>query len=200
MIAHLRGKIIHKSPSLSIIDCNGVGYEVLHTPFTSEKLRAEVVSLHIHTHIREDALQLFGFADVEEKRMFRDLLRVSSVGPKLALTVLSGLPYGELIEALRSRDLTRLQKIPGIGKKTAERLSLELGDKQLADYPVEAIGPMGAVSRDGELESVLLNLGYQKSEIQKVLSKVRSESIVGLEEKVKLALRELTNPGSARMN
>jgi len=200
MIAHLRGKIIHKSPGLSIIDCNGVGYEVLHTPFTSEKLRAEVVSLHIHTHIREDALQLFGFADIEEKRIFRDLLKVSSVGPKLALTILSGLPYRELIEALRFRDLTKLQKIPGIGKKTAERLSLELGDKQLADYPVEALGQWGAMSGDAELESVLLNLGYQKSEIQKVLQKIRSGSAAGLEEKVKLALRELTSHSSARVN
>jgi Holliday junction DNA helicase RuvA len=195
MIAQLTGKLLSKSPTASVIDCHGVGYEVFHTPFTAEKITSEV-SLFIHSHIREDAFQLFGFISTEERSLFRELLRVSGIGPKMALAILSGLPYEELLQALSSKDKTRLQKIPGIGKKTADRLMVELSDR-LKDFSITS-HPLttAAQSRDGELESVLLHLGYQKNEIQRAVRNLRTKlegfESLPLESLVKTTLKELT--------
>lgn len=198
MIAYITGKILQKTPTQSIIDCQGVGYEVFHTPYTAEKMQSASVSLHIHNHIREDAFQLFGFFSVDEKNLFKDLLKVSSVGPKLALSILSGIQYQELITALHNKDIQRLQKIPGIGKKTAERLSIELADKVMASLGSKLSPATQELQKETELESVLLNLGYQKSDITKVIPKVREFiEVEALEVVVKKALGELTK---ARMN
>lgn len=174
MIAQLRGQLAHKSPTLSVIDCHGVGYEVFHTPFTAEHLKNGEVKLFIHTHVREDSFQLFGFSTTEERQLFRELLKVSNVGPKLALSILSGIPYQDLLQALQNKDIPKLQKIPGVGKKTAERLSLELGDR-LAKTSIWT----ESSSVEAELESVLQNLGYQRNEIQRALQnlKHRKENI-----------------------
>ena len=200
MIAHLSGKLLFKTPTQSVIDCQGVGYEVFHTPFTAEKMNGETVSLFIHTNIREDAFQLFGFYSADERSLFRELLRVSGVGPKLAISILSGISYDELMHALYSKDTTRLQKIPGIGKKTAERLSVELSDRlpqmQAAFTAPELSGKAFNKSKESELESVLLNLGYQRPEIQRAVKSLRSKENdfedLSLEHLVKSTLRELT--------
>lgn len=197
MIAQLRGKLLLKTPTQSVIDCSGVGYEVNHTPFTAEKMPQGEVSLYIYTYVKEDILQLYGFYDPAEKESFKQLIRVSSVGPKLALSILSSLAYQELWSAVQARDFSRLQGIPGIGKKTAERLSLELKDRipNISFQP----GPAGATSGSQELESILLNLGYQRNEVQRSLKKI-SDSDENfyqepLETAVRRALSELT--GSA---
>lgn len=197
MIAQLRGQLIHKTPTQSVIECAGVGYEIFHTPFTAENLQGKEVKVFVHTHLREDALQLFGFSSFEERQLFRELLKVSSIGPKLALSILSGISHSDLLMALQLKDVQRLQKIPGIGKKTAERLSLELGDR----IAKANILPMGT-SVELELESVLQNLGYQRSEIQKALQNLKSQKqdyqSLALETLVKDTLGILNQ--SARVN
>lgn len=196
MIAHLSGKLLSKTPTHSVIDCQGVGYEVLHTPFCAETLKGDQVSLFIHTNVREDALQLFGFSSNEERALFRELLKVNGIGPKMALSIMSGIGYSDLLQAISSKDLGRLQKIPGIGKKTAERLSIELADRigKMAEGPVGA--SLASPNRETELESVLINLGYQRVEISKALKTLRGREKdfdqSPLETMVKSTLRELT--------
>src|SRR5215467_14638492 len=131
MIAHLRGKLISRRPNQVIVETSGVGYDVnVSVPAFSElpPLGAEV-GLHIHTHVREDQIALYGFLRPEEKQLFEKLITVSGIGPKLAITILSGMPADDMTAAIRGNDLARLTKIPGIGRKTAERLVLELRDK-----------------------------------------------------------------------
>lgn len=198
MIAILAGKIAARTPTASVIDCGGVGYEVFHTPFTAEKLSSlETCKLLIQTIVREDSFSLFGFLDEEERSLFRELLKVSGIGPKLALGILSGIPAHELARALGAKDATRLQKIPGVGKKTAERLVVELGDK-LKDLALSSTGPtLPAHSRLSELESVLLNLGYQRAEIQRAMRKASERpdwEELSLEVLVKSTLTVLTGP------
>lgn len=196
MIALLAGKLISKSPTLSVIDCGGVGYEISHTPHCAESLQGDSVRVFVHTHVREDVLQLFGFASLEERSLFRELLRVSGIGPKMALSILSGLSSQELIGAISTKDLGRIQKIPGVGKKTAERLVLELADKlkNLASAH-ESVLAM-SLPKESELESVLLNLGYQRNEVLRAIKAVRSREeefeTLALETLVKTSLRELT--------
>src|SRR5690242_16724436 len=131
MIAHLRGTILEKHPNQVIVETTGVGYDIQIPVSTYTTLgdAGSSVTLRIHTHVREDALQLFGFATAEEKLVFKRLISVSGIGPKLAVTVLSGLPTSDLINAIRSGDVQKLVRIPGVGKKTAERMVLELKDK-----------------------------------------------------------------------
>lgn len=199
MIAQLSGKLISKTPTASVVDCMGVGYEVFHTPFTAEKLTGEAVVFLIQTIVREDAFQLFGFINAEERGLFRELLKVSGVGPKMAMGILSGIPYQELIAAISQKDLSRLQKIPGIGKKTAERLTVELSDR-LSKLPVEIelLNRGGSLGRESELESVLTNLGYQRPEVQRAMKNVKTREKefegLSLEAMVKATLRELTQP------
>jgi holliday junction DNA helicase RuvA len=171
MIAHLRGRVLTKRPSHAVVDVNGVGYEVaISVPTFSELPNAggEVV-LHIHTHVREDALLLYGFLRPQEKELFERLISVSGIGPKLAITVLSGMQAEKMVAAIRGNDVATLTKIPGIGKKTAERMVLELRDK-LASFGVAA----AVVSRHSPMEedvlSALTNLGYQRAAAERALA------------------------------
>ncbi|HJT71091.1 MAG TPA: Holliday junction branch migration protein RuvA [Terriglobales bacterium] len=174
MIAHLRGKLIARSPNQVIVDTGGVGYDVtISVPTFSElpPLGSEV-ALHIHTHVREDQLALYGFLRPEEKQLFEKLLTVSGIGPKLAVTILSGMPAEEMTGAIRGNDVARLTKIPGIGRKTAERMVLELRDKlpPVGSDQVKVIPVLSAVQED--VLSALVNLGYQRPVAEKVLGSV----------------------------
>ncbi len=192
MIGHLAGKLLHKTPYLSVIDCQGVGYEVSHTPQTAEKLEAHA-SLFIHSHIREDQFHLFGFLTSDERSLFRELIRVSGIGPKLALSILSGISFSDLQKTVVAKDIKRLQLIPGIGKKTAERICIELADR-LKELTFEQ--PQGQTltppDRSRELESVLTNLGYQRTEVQWALKNLPdADPQTPLEVLVKQSLKEL---------
>ena len=168
MIAHIRGHIFSKTPNAVIVECGGVGYELAISVTTYTELGdpGATAALHVYTHVREDALQLFGFAELAEKRLFEKLLTISGIGPKLAITVLSGIAAERLVTAIRSGDHGTLTRIPGIGKKTAERVVLELKDKLddmvgLAHTPAEAAKPsLGATAED--VLSALVNLGYPR--------------------------------------
>src|SRR6266478_2432680 len=131
MFAHLRGRLLSKHPNQAVVEAGGVGYDVtISIPTFSDLPKAGAdVALHIHTHVREDALSLFGFMRVEEKKLFEKLIGVSGIGPKLAITILSGMSTEFMVAAIRGNDVATLTKIPGIGKKTAERMILELRDK-----------------------------------------------------------------------
>jgi holliday junction DNA helicase RuvA len=173
MIAHLRGRLLSKTPNQAIVECNGVGYDVVISVATFSELPAEgaEAALFIHTHVREDQIALFGFADTQEKRLFERLLTISGIGPKLAITVLSGISSDRLVAAIRGGDHATLTKIPGIGKKTAERVVLELKDK-LDDMAVPDLAtPAGAhhgPAADDAL-SALVNLGYPRPVAQKAI-------------------------------
>jgi len=169
MIAHLRGKLVTRHPNQVIIDTGGVGYDVtISVPTFSElpPLGSEI-ALHIHTHVREDQISLYGFLRAAEKHLFEKLLIVSGIGPKLAITLLSGMPAEEMVSAIRGNDLARLTKIPGIGRKTAERMVIELRDKLPAGglEPKPVIPSLSAVGED--VVSALENLGYQRAAAQK---------------------------------
>jgi Holliday junction DNA helicase RuvA len=172
MIAHLRGRLLSKSPNQAIVDCNGVGYDVAISISTFSELPAEgaEAKLFIHTHVREDQIALFGFADTKEKHLFERLLTISGIGPKLAITVLSGISSDRLIGAIRGGDHATLTKIPGIGKKTAERVVLELKDKldDLAVPMTASTGPHHGPAGDDVL-SALVNLGYPRPVAQKAI-------------------------------
>ena len=184
MIARLRGTLVDKSPSRIVVDVGGVGYDVqipLSTFYPLGDAGSDVV-LRVHTHVREDAIALFGFATPLEHDLFERLIAINGVGPKLALAVLSGIEPLELIRAVRDQDVVRLTKIPGVGKKTAERIGLELKDR-LPVVP-EAVGQARTGSavedeRRSDLLSALLNLGYQRVPAEKALDKALSESRQG---------------------
>jgi holliday junction DNA helicase RuvA len=173
MIAHLRGRLISKTPNQAIVECAGVGYDVTISVATFTSLPAEGVesSLHVYTNVREDQIALFGFSDMQEKKLFERLIAVSGIGPKLAITVLSGIASDRLVTAIRGQDHATLTKIPGIGKKTAERVVLELKDKldDLAVAPaVDSTGVHYGPAGDDAL-SALVNLGYPRPAAQKAI-------------------------------
>lgn len=163
MIAHLRGTLLSRHPARVVVEVHGVGYEVQVPVGTYAQLPnpGSEVALHVFTHVREDALNLFGFAAAAEKQLFEKLITVNGVGPKLALAILSGLAPEELARALRAGDYARLTAVPGVGKKTAERLVLELRDK-IAAGPDAEQGPAApaAGSAAEDVVSALVNLGY----------------------------------------
>jgi Holliday junction DNA helicase RuvA len=174
MIAHLRGKLIARHPNQIIVETMGVGYDVtISVPTFSElsPLGSEV-ALHIHTHVREDQIALYGFLRPEEKQLFEKLLTVSGIGPKLAITILSGMATEEMTGAIRGNDVVKLTKIPGIGRKTAERMVLELRDKlpPVGADQVQAIPALSAMQED--VLSALINLGYQRPAAEKALTAV----------------------------
>ena len=180
MIAHLKGKLTHKSPVAIIIDVNGVGYQVfvpLSTFYALPELESEI-SLGIHTHMREEALKLFGFYTIDEKIIFEKLITINKVGPKLALTILSGMPPADILSTINSNDIVKLSTIPGIGRKTAERLILEMRDKldglSLDFVATKNPGPEKGLFDDAL--SALVNLGYKKSQAELALKKVYAES------------------------
>jgi len=181
MIAHLRGLVLEKHPNQVIVESGGVGYDVTIpiSTFTALPGEGKEVRLRIHTHVREDAISLFGFLTSEEKTLFEKLITVSGIGPKLAVTVLSGLSTGELISAIRAGQTATLVRIPGVGKKTAERVVLELRDKLEglagaaiagpAQPPVEALSPV-----DQDVLSALINLGCNRSAAEAAIRKAKT--------------------------
>ena len=172
MIAHLRGKLIAKHPNQAVVEAAGVGYDVTISVPTFSELGGigSEVALHVHTHVREDAIALFGFLHPEEKQLFEKLLSVSGIGPKLAITILSGMAAADMVAAIKGNDIARLTKIPGIGRKTAERMTLELRDK-LKDFGMEAASaPVSPMEED--VLSALTNLGYQRPLAEKAVATV----------------------------
>jgi Holliday junction DNA helicase RuvA len=198
MIGSLRGQLAEKQPNRLVVDVQGVGYE-LQVPLSTFYGLGEVgadVSLRVHTHVREDALALFGFATRLELDLFERLISISGVGPRLALAVLSGIEPPELIRAVRAGDVARLTKIPGVGKKTAERIGLELKDRLPAGLDIatdaEDVDQTNGELRDDVL-SALLNLGYHRPLAERAVgaalkSRAGSE---GFEHALRQALREL---------
>jgi Holliday junction DNA helicase RuvA len=174
MIAHLRGKLISRHPNQAIVETVGVGYDItISVPTFSELPPAGCeVSLHIHTHVREDQIALYGFLRFEEKQLFEKLITVSGIGPKLAITILSGMPAEEMVNAIRGNDIARLTKIPGIGRKTAERMVLELRDKlpPVGTDQVHVVPSLSAVQED--VLSALVNLGYQRVAAERALTSI----------------------------
>jgi len=171
MIAHLRGKLISKHPNQAIVEAAGVGYDVAITVPTFSDLPAigSEVALHIHTHVREDAIALFGFLRADEKQLFEKLITVSGIGPKLAITILSGMPTSDMVGAIRANDHARLTRIPGIGKKTAERMCVELRDKLEGFGAAQVTTPLSAAEED--VISALTNLGYQRALAEKAVER-----------------------------
>jgi Holliday junction DNA helicase RuvA len=173
MIGRLTGRLASKAPDHVLLEVGGVGY-LVHIPlstFYDLPEQESPASLWIHTHVREDALALFGFLTEREKSLFLMLLGVTGIGPRVALTVLSGMPPAELVEALRSKDARKLVAVPGVGKKTADRMVLELADK-VANLAAEApAGEPAAVAAD-DVVSALVNLGYRRSEAERAVDAI----------------------------
>jgi Holliday junction DNA helicase RuvA len=199
MIAHLSGKLLSKQPNQVIIDVSGVGYEV-NIPVSTFYEVGELgtpVQLQIYTHVREDTIALFGFKTSKEKLVFEYLTSISGIGPKLGITILSGMPVDELVSAIRQSSLARLTSIPGVGKKTAERLVVELRDKlsKLQGEAVEASSSIVPVSQQEEdVISALVNLGYGKPAAEKAVQRVISASNgePAFEEILRKALQQLS--------
>ena len=171
MIAHLRGKLLTKRPNQVVVETCGVGYEVNISVPTFSELPASgsEIALHIHTHVREDVIALYGFLRIAEKQLFEKLMTVGGIGAKLAITILSGMAADEMASAIRGNDVARLTRIPGIGKKTAERMVLELRDKlPAAGTSTPTLPAMSATEED--VLSALVNLGYQRGAAEKSLA------------------------------
>jgi holliday junction DNA helicase RuvA len=181
MIAHLRGKVLAKQPNQVIVETGNVGYDVTITVPTFAELPqiGTEIALHIHTYVREDVLALYGFLRPEEKHLFEKLISVSGIGPKLAVTILSGMPADEMVASIRRNDIVRLTKIPGIGKKTAERMVLELRDKlpPLGVDSVTEIPTLTAVEED--VLSALTNLGYERTKAEKATAAAAKNGLAG---------------------
>ena len=176
MIAHLRGKLLAKHPNQAIVETAGVGYDLTISVPTFSDLPAvgAEIALHVHTHVREDLIALYGFLRPAEKQLFEKLITVSGIGPKLAITILSGMAADEMVGAIRGNDVARLTRIPGIGKKTAERMVLELRDKlPTAGTSAASIPVSSAVEED--VLSALVSLGYQRPAAEKALATVAKE-------------------------
>jgi len=193
MIAHLEGTLASKSPEEAVIDVAGVGFQVLVSLHSFYRLPepGQRVRLVIHTHVREDALQLFGFGDDGERRLFLLLLGVAGVGPKLALNILSGMPATELVEALDAGDVARLVSIPGVGKKTAERLVLELREK-MGLHRARTGAPAPAAGIEAEAVSALVNLGYRRPDAERAVKAAAGGAGSDLERVIRDALRRLS--------
>jgi len=174
MIAHLRGRLLAKHPNQAVVETGGVGYDVTISVPTFSDLPGigSEVALHIHTHVREDLIALYGFLRPAEKQLFEKLITVSGIGPKLAITILSGMAADEMVGAIRGNDIARLTRIPGIGKKTAERMVLELRDK----LPPQGVGEASAApvmsAMEEDVLSALVNLGYQRAAAERALASV----------------------------
>lgn len=194
MIALLTGILVQKTPENCVIDVGGVGYSV-HTSLTTFAVLPDIgreVKINIYTHVREDQLVLYGFTSIEEKAIFQRLIAVSGVGPKTALAILSGIPATHLAEAIANEDRARLSTIPGVGKKTAERIIVELKDRLAKDFAIFTGGP---VSERGRLYedtvSALTNLGYLRHTAEGTLKKIKWSGQMPIEEAIKAALKEL---------
>jgi Holliday junction DNA helicase RuvA len=183
MIAHLRGTLLAKQPNLVVVEAGGVGYEVTIpvSAYSSLPERGAEVRLHIYTHVREDALALFGFVSAGDKALFEKLIAVSGIGPKLAVTALGGLPAPDLAAAIRAGSVEALVRIPGVGKKTAERMVVELRDK-LELLPGAQPAPAAAAAKGGfnateaDVISALANFGASRAAAEAAVTKARSVS------------------------
>ena len=191
MIGFIEGEILTKSPGLVLVKVGGLGYQVhisLNT-FYAIPDPPGPVALHIHTRVQDDALQLYGFADQDEKELFLELLSIPRIGARIALNILSGISPEEFRQALAERDVKRLTSIPGLGRKSAERITLELKDR------VAAIAPAGRpVPQERERQdalSALLNLGYSKNLAEKALDKVQAQGAQTLEDLLRMSLKYL---------
>lgn len=198
MIGQLRGRLAEKRPNLVLVDVGGVGY-LVQVPLSTYAALGELhteVTLLIHTHVREDALALFGFVSAREKHFFELLISASGVGPALALKILSGMSVEELVPAIRGGDLVRLTKIPGVGRKTAERIVLELKDK-LEAVAVETEKPTVAspAGAEADVVSALVNLGYDARAAEEAAAEGKREAGTGNFEKLlRAALQSLSAP------
>lgn len=196
MIAFLSGRVLSKQPNRVIVDVGGVGYDV-HVPlstFYEVGDEGAEVSLRVYTHVREDTIQLYGFLTDLERQFFERLIGISGIGPKLAIVVLSGMDSRELIVAIQRADVARLTTIPGIGKKTAERIVLELKDRLTQLAAPAVIGATAASTGDrlrADLLSALQNLGYHRQQVERAINSVTSTSDVTFEQALRDALREL---------
>ncbi len=193
MIAYLRGRILDKHPQRVIVDVGGVGYDVqvpLSTFYNLGDAGADV-TLRVHTHVREDALSLFGFTTALELELFERLIAINGVGPRLALAVLSGIEAAELVRAVRLQDVARLVTIPGVGKKTAERIALELKDRLPKGLQADVTKPrLPEDELKDDVISALLNLGYQRAAADKVVEKAAADG-GSFQDVLKRALRML---------
>ena len=190
MIGRLRGRLVDKKPGQLIVDVNGVGYQTFIATPTYSSLPdagAEVV-LEIHTHVREDAIQLYGFSTARERTIFERLTQISGIGPRLALTILSGSSVDDLIGSIKKGDLARLTSIPGVGKKTGERILLELKDK-LKDFTVDD----EITSSENDVISAMENLGYNRALVEGAIRRVQDgDADHGFDQLFKRALQILT--------
>ncbi len=198
MIGSLRGKLIEKRPNQLLVDVNGVGYQVqipLSTFASLGALHAET-SLLIHTHVREDQLTLYGFVTAREKQCFELLISASGVGPSLALKILSGMSIEELVPAIRKSDFAQLVKIPGVGRKTAERIVVELRDKLVVIDVPEAGKPSTRSQLEDDVASALMNLGFDTKSVERAVEKSRAASGNDFEKLLRSSLQIL---GSSAM-
>ncbi len=198
MIAHLRGSLVHKTPGFAVIEVNGVGYHVWISVTTFYQLPdlSQPVTLYTHTYVREDALQLYGFSNLLEREIFQMLIGVSGIGPKLALNVLSGISSEDLIRSLIAGDTSRLMAIPGVGRKTAQRMLLDLREKA---YRLEdrltlptALGSLGGKLLE-DIVSALVNLGYKKTEAESTVEGILQKNPgISLENALRESLHDLS--------
>jgi Holliday junction DNA helicase RuvA len=190
MIARLRGRLVANTPEGLVIDVGGVGYLVAATPAAARKAeRQDEASLHTYLHVREDALQLYGFADGSERELFVQLLSVNGVGPKVALAIVSGSPADDLRRAITLEDSARFQAIPGIGKKTAERIVLELREKLADGMPVAVGNVSAAVAPHVVARDALVELGWSVVEAERALAE--TDPAAPPEERVRQALKKV---------
>jgi len=178
MIAHLRGNILSKDAGRVVLDCGGVGYELTISVQTYARLpkTGDETALHVYTSVREDAIVLFGFAALQEKQLFEKLISVSGIGPKLAIALVSAMPAEQMVPAILGNDVAMLIKTPGIGRKTAERMVLELKDKlEGFGLPAAHAPARGALAED--VVSALMNLGYQKPAAEKAAGAIPQEIV-----------------------
>lgn len=198
MIAQLRGTLGDKRPNQVLVDVGGVGY-LVHIPLSTFYALGDLhanVTLLIHTQVREDAISLYGFLSAREKHLFELLISASGVGPVLALKILSGMSVDDLVPAVRSGDLARLTRIPGVGRKTAERMIVELRDKLAAmEIPEDARKPVTTTDRGDEVVFALMNLGYDRSVAKNAVEAVRSNgNAIDFEPLLRASLHRLRNP------
>ena len=198
MIAQLRGTLGDKRPNQVLVDVGGVGY-LVHIPLSTFYALGDLhsnVTLLIHTQVREDAIALYGFLSAREKHLFELLISASGVGPVLALKILSGMSVDDLVPAVRSGDLPRLTRIPGVGRKTAERMIVELRDKLAAvEIPEDARKPVATTGTTGDVVSALLNLGYDQYAAEKAVERAgKGGAAETFEVLLRAALQQLTAP------
>ena len=196
MIGRLQGKVLEKQAPDLLIDVQGVGYEVLvslNTFFDIPEV-GSVVTLHTHFVVREDNQQLYGFTQLSERSLFRNLVKVNGVGPKMALAILSGMSANDFALCVHNNDIATMVKVPGVGKKTAERLLIEMRDK-IGDIDASSAGSAGASDSQSDIaqeaESALIALGYKPADAAKIINRVADQSITDASQLIRLALKSM---------